>query len=601
MTYTPPLRDIRYTLDHICGFSDVLNIDAFNEIDSDLIEAILAQCGKMTSEVLAPLNQSGDKIGAQLENGRVRMPEGFAEAYAEYAQGGWNGLSADTAYGGQGLPQTLAFACLEMVEAANLGFGVCGVLNLGAIHALSQHGTEAQKETYLTKLISGEWTGTMNMTEPQAGSDVGALRTRAEPHSDGSYKIFGTKIFISYGDHDMADNIVHLVLARLPDAPAGSRGISLFIVPKILVNEDGSLGAANDLKPVGVEHKLGIKASPTCVMSFGENDGAVGYLIGEENKGLACMFTMMNSARLSMGFQGVGVAERAYQQALAFAQERKQGKSADPSSSSNEAVPIIQHADIRRNLYTMKAQIEACRALCLANAAAIDLARFHPDDATRKKYKAREELLTPIAKSIPTDMGVEVTSLAIQIHGGMGFIEETGVAQYYRDIRIAPIYEGTNGIQAIDLVTRKLSLNGGEAIDDFLAEMGETVPLLKQTGDATCILIAEQIDAALKPLRQTTDWLRSHLKNDLQKCLAGATPYQTLLGRVACAHFLGRGALKAHQLLADNATDKDFFKTRIQIAHFFAENILPQVHGLASAVTYGDEALFALSPEQLGT
>jgi len=599
--YTAPLKDMRFTLEHVVEYHTLLGLDPFRECGWDVVDAVLSESGKIASEVLAPLNQSGDREGSRLENGTVVTPKGFAQAYRKYAEGGWSGIAADPAFGGQGLPHTLGTACLEMVHAANMGFGVCPLLTGGAIEALSAHGTDEQKRRYLPKLTSGAWTGTMNLTEPQAGSDVGALRTRAEPQADGSYRIFGTKIFISYGDHDMTENILHLVLARLPDAPPGTRGISLFLVPKILLNEDGSLGAHNDLKAVGVEHKLGIHASPTCVMAYGENEGAVGYLVGAENKGMACMFTMMNAARLAVGLQGVAIAERTYQQACAFAQDRKQGKPFGLQHTMRESIVIMQHADVRRMLMTMKAQIEACRAICYANAVAIDLARHHSEPAARADAKDREELLTPISKGFSTDMGMEVTSLGIQIHGGMGYVEETGVAQHFRDARIAPIYEGTNGIQAIDLATRKLSLNGGRAVDAMLADIEETRSALSTSPDGALVDMGGRLGNALGELRHAIDRLRTRLDGHPQDCLAAAVPFLRMFGLVVGAHYLARGALAAARHLEADAGDADYLLARIEMAHFYCETLLPQVSGLMAAVAFDSDKLFSLSPAQFAS
>src|SRR5215204_1336992 len=451
MTFQAPVADITFALKHAAGFADALSEPLYGDLTEDVADAVLAEAGRFASEVLAPLNTVGDRVGATFKDGAVTTPPGWKEAYRAWAEAGWNGLAAPAQWGGQELPHALNAACIEMWNSAAMAFGIGPVLTMGAVDALAAHGTDVLKRDYLHKLVSGEWTGTMQLTEPQAGSDVGALRTRAERAPDGSYRITGQKIFITYGEHDLTDNIIHFVLARLPDAPPGTRGISLFLVPKFLLNADGSPGARNDVRAHSIEHKLGIHASPTCTMVFGDQGGATGFLIGEENRGLACMFTMMNNARLAVGLQGVAIAERATQAALAYARERKQSSHA-----------IIDYPDVKRMLLTMRAQTRAARAICYATAVAIDRAhRLQGEDA--KAAHERASLLTPVAKAFSTDIGVEVASLGVQVHGGMGYVEETGAAQHLRDARIAAIYEGTNGIQALDLVMRKVPLSGGEA------------------------------------------------------------------------------------------------------------------------------------------
>src|SRR5579885_266822 len=574
MTYAPPLKDIGFAL-------SLAGLPA-----DDTAQAVLGEAARFARDILAPLDRQGDLSPVRLENGSVRASPGFREAYGKFVEAGWNGISAPAGFGGQGLPQLLAAAVNEMWQGACLSFGLCPLLTQGVIHALTIHGTGEQKRLYLPKLISGEWTGTMNLTEPQAGSDVGALKTRAVRQPDGTYRITGTKIFITWGEHDCAANIIHLVLARLPDAPPGTRGVSLFLVPKFLVNADGSPGARNDLVCTGLEHKLGIHGSPTCAMSYGEKGGAVGYLVSAENRGMAAMFTMMNAARLGVGLQGVGVAEAAFQKALAYARERRQGRT--PGMAAADSVAIAEHPDVRRMLLTMKALTEAARAICYANAAASDLAESAADGDARARAKLRDELLTPVSKAWSTGIGVTVASLGVQVHGGMGFIEETGAAQYYRDARILPIYEGTNGIQAIDLVTRKLPLDGGMAALAFIGEIETNAAKLSAKDGAlgaTGALLAQ----AAGTLRETTLWLQDILKgNDPSRALAGASPYLDMFGCVAGAHFLGLGAAKAAGLRDDRA----FAEQRIALAHFFACNILPAVSGLKTAVTEGgDEVL----------
>ncbi len=481
MTYQAPLADMGYALKHGAALSAALEQGFFGDLSMDDIDAVLTEAGRVASEIIAPLNRVGDLNGTIFKDGAVTTAPGWKEAYRTWCHGGWNGLASPAEWGGQGLPQVVNAACTEMWNAASAAFGVGPMLTMGAIDALNVHGSDDLKRLYLGKLVTGEWTGTMHLTEPQAGSDVGALRTRAERAGDGTYRLKGQKIFITYGEHDLTDNIIHLVLARLPDAPPGTRGISLFLVPKFLLNPDGSPGARNDVRAHSVEHKLGIHASPTCTMIFGDQGGAVGYLIGRENAGMACMFTMMNRARLAVGLQGVGIAERATQQALAYARERRQGRT--PGMPANESAPIIAHPDVKRMLMTMRALTQAARTICYATAMAIDRAERGTDTAARQAAHERASLLTPVAKAFSTDIGVEVASLGVQIYGGMGFIEETGAAQHLRDARIAPIYEGTNGIQAIDLVTRKLPLSDGAVVETYLGELRRIVEAVNATND----------------------------------------------------------------------------------------------------------------------
>jgi len=599
MTYRAPLKDIRFTLDHVVGWDALTGLEAFADLSDDLADAVLSEAGRLTAEVMAPLNPVGDKEGAKLSNDEVTTATGFKDAYRQWVEGGWGGVPFDPDYGGQGLPRSLMTAVQEMVQAANPSFGLCPLLTQGAIEALSAHGTQEQKDLYLPKLISGEWSGTMNLTEPQAGSDVGALKSKAEPAGDGTYKITGTKIYITWGEHDMAENIVHLVLARLPDAPPGTRGISLFLVPKFLPNADGSLGARNDLRCIGLERKLGIHGSPTCTMAFGENGGATGFLIGREHKGMAAMFTMMNNARLNVGIQGLGTSEAAFQRALAFAQDRKQGKPFGLQHEMIDMIPIIQHADVRRMLFSMKSRIEAMRAICYANALAIDLAHAHPDEAVRADAKAREELLTPISKAWSTGHCVDIASIGIQVHGGMGFVEETGAAQYLRDARIYPIYEGTNGIQAIDLVARKLPLQGGGAVERFIAEMSETVKGLEAAEGADFAAMAKALGEGAAALDRSSNHLLAAMRDQPADALAGAQPYLELFGTVAGGHFLARGALAAKAQLDRGEGDAEFLRARITIARFFADTFLPLASGLAHAATYPSEAFYEVTPAAL--
>ena len=587
MTYRAPVRDMAFFLNEVAGLNALAGQGDFADLTPDLIEAVLEEGAKLASNVLAPLNKTGDSEGVRLQADGVKMPSGFVDAYRQWVEGGWGSIAGSPEYGGQGLPLAVATAMQEMWNAANLSFGLGTILSQGVIEALSVHGTDEQKQVFLPKLISGDWTGTMNLTEPQAGSDLNALRAKAVPNGDGTYKITGTKIFITYGDHDMAENIAHLVLARLPDAPAGTRGISLFLVSKFLINKDGTLGARNDATCVSLEDKIGIHASPTCVMAYGEEDGAIGTLVGEENRGLACMFTMMNNARLLIGTQGVAIAERAYQHARNFAQERKQGRVIGSSLPAGEMDPIIKHPDVRRNLLTMKALTAAARAICYANAVAIDTAHHAGDDATRKAGQARADLLTPIAKSFSTDIGCEVASIGVQVHGGMGFIEETGAGQYYRDARILPIYEGTNGIQAIDLVTRKLPLDNGAVARTFINEMKETAATAHASNNADLIAIATALEAGCGALEKATDYMLANLKAAPNDCLAGATPYLRLFGTVAGSHYLARAALA-------RAEGDD---TRVSLARYYADQILPGSLGLVGPATAGissfDDVLLA--------
>ena len=594
--YTAPLREMRFVLDAVAGIEALSELTEFEDLSSDLIDAILGEAGRFTANELAPLNHSGDKAGTRLENGVVSTPEGFKEAYAKFIEGGWGSVPFDPDYGGQGLPRAVGTAVNEMVAASNLSFSLCPMLTHGAVDLLVHHGSEEQKRTYLAKLISGEWSGTMNLTEPHAGSDVGALRSRAAPAGD-HYRIKGTKIFITWGEHDMADNIIHMVLARTPDSPPGTKGISCFIVPKFLVNPDGSLGRRNDLRCVSLEHKLGINASPTAVMSFGESEGAIGYLIGEENDGMRCMFTMMNMARLDVGLEGIAIAERAFQQALAYARERVQGRPVD--GSSEDAVPIVQHPDVRHMLMTMKAHTEATRALAYFTAVHLDIAERHPDEERRRRSRGLVDLLTPVVKSWSTDVGVDVASIGIQVHGGMGFIEETGAAQHYRDARIAPIYEGTNGIQALDLVGRKLAFDGGSHIRGLLDDMRATADRLG-TAPNGLSGVADRLTAAVDGLAAATDWMiETRASGNANEWAAGATDYQRMLGVTTGGYLMARAAMAAERDLSNGGRDDAFLAAKITTARFYADHILPRAAALLGPVTRGSELLFAIDPEHM--
>ncbi|MCJ2007576.1 acyl-CoA dehydrogenase [Methylobacterium sp. J-092] len=568
MSYRAPVSEMVFTLQHIAG------LDGTGALGIEDADAILTEAGRLAADVLAPLNRIGDRHGATLADGVVTTAPGFADAYRTFVAGGWNGLTADPDHGGQGLPQVLDAACTEMWNGANLAFGLCPLLTAGGIEALAAHGSEDLKARYLGKLVSGEWTATMNLTEPQAGSDLAAIRTRAEPAGDGSYRIVGSKIYITYGAHDMAENIVHLVLARLKDAPAGTRGISLFLVPKVLPD-----GSENDLRCSGLEHKLGIHASPTCSMAFGDNGGAVGWLIGEANRGLACMFTMMNNARLNVGLQGVGIAEAATQRALAYARERRQGK----APGSAETSPIVAHPDVQRMLLTMKACTAAARGVCYLTAAALDAA----EGPEGKAALDRASLLTPVAKAFSTDIANEVASLGVQVHGGMGFVEETGAAQAMRDARILGIYEGTNGIQAIDLTGRKLPLNDGATVRAQIAAMRRVAEALLKAADPALGHAPARLRAGIEALdRATSHQLASLRSNRPDAALAGATPYLRLFGLAQGAACLAREALAARAALKAGETDPAH-AARIALARFFAENLLPAADGLAQVVIDG--------------
>jgi 3-(methylthio)propanoyl-CoA dehydrogenase len=595
--YAAPLPEMRFVLDEIAELRTIARLPGFEDATDELVDQILAEAGKFATGVLAPINRVGDEEGSRLENGAVVTPKGFREAYQAFAEGGWNSVPFETEWGGQGLPWTVSIALQEMWSSANMAFSLCPLLTQGAIEALQRHGSPGQKTSYLPKLISGKWTGTMNLTEPQAGSDVGALRTRAVKDGD-CYRITGQKIFITYGEQDLSENIIHLVLARTPNAPAGTKGISLFIVPKFLPNADGSLGARNDLRCLSLEHKLGIKASPTCVMAYGETDGgAIGFLVGEEQRGMEYMFTMMNNARLSVGVEGLAIAERALQQARSYARERVQSRPVDAKSA--DPAPIIRHPDVRRMLMTMRSLVEAMRALTYLNAAALDHAKRAPDEAARSKALMRAELLTPLSKAWSTDRGIDVASLNIQIHGGLGFIESTGAAQHLRDVRIAPIYEGTNGIQAIDLVGRKLGRDQGGAMATLIADMRADVENLGAEGDQDLSALAIALAPALDDLAKTTEWIVERLKSELPQVLAGATPYLDLAGTTVGGWLLARQALAARRRLAAGTDDDGYLPGKIATALFFAANILPRVHGLAAAVTNGADSTLRLPPDQV--
>ena len=592
MTYRAPVRDLIFTLTEVAGIDAVAATGAFPDYDAEVMGAVLEAAGQFSEGVLAPLNRIGDQKGSLYANGAVTAAPGFADAYRQFAEGGWTGLSAPADAGGQQLPKALELAAYETVHAANMAFGLCPMLSLAAIEALEAVGTEAQKATYLTKLVSGEWTGAMVLTEPQAGSDLGALTATAVPNGDGTYALTGQKIFITWGDHDASDNIVHMVLARLPDAPPGPKGISLFLASKYLLKADGTLGERNAFRPVGVEHKLGIHASPTCVMAY---EGATAELVGQPNQGLAHMFVMMNAARLAVGVEGVGIAERAYQQALDYARERRQGRSAWTGEAN---APIIDHPDVRRALSVMKAKIAAARALCLSTGVAADLAKHAATEEDRRRWKAREDLFTPIAKAWSTDVGCEVASMGVQVHGGMGFIEETGAAQHYRDARIAPIYEGTNGIQAMDLVGRKLGQDGGQSARELIADMKATLAMLPRLYSGKPV---ERFANAVEAVEDATLWLLD-AKADAARAtdvLAGADAYLKLVGDVVGGWMLARGALAARAILDAGEGDPAWLEGRITLYEVYAANVLGHVSSRLAAVGQGGDLLERMSPDVL--
>ena len=592
MTYRAPVRDIAFALQAVAGIDQVAATGAFPDYDADLLGAVLEAAGQFSEGVLAPLNRIGDQEGSNWADGGVTAAPGFADAYRQFAEGGWTGLSAPAHAGGQQLPKALELAAYEMVHAANMAFGLCPMLSLAAIEALEAHGTPSQKALYLSRLVSGEWTGAMVLTEPQAGSDLGALTATATPNGDGTYALNGQKIFITWGDHDCTDNIVHMVLARLPDAPPGPKGISLFLASKYLAAPDGTLGARNAFGAVGVEHKLGIHASPTCVMSY---EGATAELVGEPNQGLAHMFVMMNAARLAVGVEGVGVAERAYQHALAYAKDRRQGRSIWTGEAN---APIIDHPDVRRSLAVMKAKIAAARALCLSTGVAADLAKHAATEEDRRRWKGREDLFTPIAKAWSTDVGCEVASMGVQIHGGMGFIEETGAAQHYRDARIAPIYEGTNGIQAMDLVGRKLGQDGGQSARDLIADMKETLAALPRLYSGKPL---ERFATAVEAVQDATFWLldRKAAADGTADVLAGADAYLTLMGDVVGGWMLAKGALAARAILDAGEGDPAWLEGRITLYEVYAANVLGHVSSRLAAVGQGGDLLERMSVDVL--
>lgn len=598
--YVAPLKDMLFVLNELAGLDGIAALPGCDEISPDLVEAVLEEAGKFASGVLAPLNKVGDTEGVRWQTEGVSTPTGWKDAYDQFVNGGWNAISCDPEYGGQGIPRVVSTLVEEMWNSANVSFALCPMLTRGAIEAIELRGSELLKHTFLPKLISGEWTGTMNLTEPQAGSDLSAIRSRAIPQTDGTYRVHGQKIFITYGEHDLAENIIHLVLARTPNAPDGVKGISLFVVPKFILDSNGSLSARNDVHCVSVEHKLGIHASPTCVMAFGDNEGATGYLVGEENRGIEYMFIMMNAARFSVGLEGVGLAEQAYQSASAYAHERIQCPEAGVKSS--EKVAIIRHPDVRRMLMLMKSQTEAMRAVACVVGAAMDQARLHPDPTTRATNQSFVDLMIPIVKGWSTETGNAVASLGVQVHGGMGYIEETGAAQYFRDARITTIYEGTTGIQANDLIGRKIAREGGRTIGDVISQMRE---IEKQLNQQTCaasdafFAIAKGLGLGIAALETAVAYIVKDFSEDMRATLVGAVPFLNLFGNVVGGWQLARGALAAQYQMDAGNTDTGFLQSKIMTARFFADHILCLAPGLAHTVIEGAAGALAIPDEYL--
>ena len=593
--YTAPLRDMRFVLNDLVGMDTIASLPGYDHTETDLIDAILEEAAKFAGNVLSPLNHSGDQEGARLDADGAHVAAGFADAYRQFVDGGWNALGCDPDYGGQGLPAVLGTAVKEMWNAANMAFSLCPLLTTGAIEALHLVGSDAQKKMYLPKMVAGTWTGTMNLTEPQAGSDLAAVRSRAVPEGD-HYRLYGQKIFITYGDHDMTENIVHLVLARLPDAPEGVRGISLFVVPKYLVNPDGSLGPRNDVQCVSLEHKLGIHASPTAIMAYGDKEGAIGTLVGEANRGLEYMFIMMNRARFDVGLQGLAISDRAFQHALNFARTRVQGT--ETGVRGGGRVAIIKHPDVRRMLMSMKSRTEAMRALAYVVAAGIDKAQRHPDASERSRNQAMVDLLIPVVKGWSTELSIDIASTGVQIHGGMGFIEETGAAQYLRDARILTIYEGTTGIQANDLVGRKILRDQGAAARAAIAEMQQVLAAIEATGGDDFTVIRNGLADAIALLEQAIAWVLATYPTDPRAVLAGAVPLLHLFGIVAGGWQSARGALAAaNHLAAGDNEEAGFYRAKIGTVRFYADHVLSQASGLAHAVMHGSVGVLALEED----
>jgi 3-(methylthio)propanoyl-CoA dehydrogenase len=594
MTYKAPLKDMLFDIRHVADIDEIAKLPGFEEAGFDTAQAVLEECARFNEGVVAPLNVEGDRNPSTWKDGQVTTTPGFKEAYRQYTEGGWQGLQHPTEFGGQGLPKTIGAACGEILNSANLSFALCPLLTDGATEALLTAGSEELNATYLPNLVSGKWTGTMNLTEPQAGSDLALVRTRAEPQPDGTYKVFGTKIFITYGEHDMAENIVHLVLARVTGAPEGVKGISLFVVPKFLVGKDGSRGALNDVHCVSIEHKLGIKASPTAVLQFGDQGGADGYLVGQENRGLEYMFIMMNAARYAVGVQGIAIAERSYQQAAQYAKERVQSRPVD--GSINASAPIIHHPDVKRMLMTMRACTEGCRAMATVAAAAYDAAHHHPDATARQQNQAFYEFLVPLVKGYSTEMSIEVTSLGLQVHGGMGFIEETGAAQYYRDARILTIYEGTTAIQANDLVGRKTARDGGQTAKGIAAQIAKTEAELARRDSVAARAVLKRLAAARLAFLEVVDFVAGNTKASPNAVFAGSVPYLMLAGNLVAGWQLARSLVVAEDLAAAGE-DKEFMHAKIATARFYAEHILSKAPGVRDAIVEGADSVTALPVE----
>jgi alkylation response protein AidB-like acyl-CoA dehydrogenase len=588
MTYRAPVKDLLFCMRELAGLDAVAQMPGFEDAGYDTAQAVLDECARFNEGVIAPLNWEGDKNPSTFRDGAVTASPGFREAFRQYVEGGWQGLQHPGEFGGQGLPKLIAAACLEINQSANMSFALCPLLTDGAIEALLTAGSAEMKSAWIPKMIAGDWTGTMNLTEPQAGSDLALVRTRAEPQGDGSYRIFGTKIFITWGEHDLAENIVHLVLARVAGAPEGVKGISLFVVPKFMVRPDGSTGSRNDVHCVSIEHKLGIKASPTAVLQFGDHGGATGYLVGEENRGLEYMFIMMNAARYAVGVQGVAVAERAYQKAAAYARDRVQSRPVDGSRPG--AAPIIHHPDVQRMLLTIRALAEGCRAMALVAAAAYDAAHAHPDEAARKANHAFYEFLVPLHKGYATEMSLEAASLGVQVHGGMGFIEETGAAQYLRDAKILTIYEGTTAIQANDLVGRKTLRDGGRTAKGIAAQIEATEAELARSGSAPATTMAARLAAARRAFLDVVDFVLAHGKGNPNAVFAGSVPYLMLGGNLVAGWQMARALLVAERKLAAGE-DAGFMRAKIATARFYADHILTRAPGLRDAIVDGHAAV----------
>ena len=593
MTYRAPVADLLFCMQHLAGLEAVAKLPGFEDAGLETARAVLEECARFNQEVVAPLNVEGDRNPSSWHDGEVRTTPGFKDAFRQFGAGGWQGLQHPADFGGQGLPKTIGAACIEMLNSANLSFALCPLLTDGAIEAVLTAGTPEQQALYLPKMIGGEWTGTMNLTESQAGSDLAQVRTRAEPQPDGTYKLFGTKIFITYGEHDMAANIVHLVLARVVGAPQGVKGISLFIVPKFKVGADGSLGERNDVQCVSIEHKLGIKASPTAVLQFGDAGGAVGQLIGQENRGLESMFIMMNAARYAVGVQGIAVAERAYQKAAQYAKDRVQSRPVDGSLPGSG--PIVHHPDVRRMLMTMRAQVEGCRALAIVSAAAFDAAHHHPDAETRRDHQAFYEYMVPLIKGYSTEMSLEVTSQAVQVHGGMGFIEETGIAQLYRDARILTIYEGTTAIQANDLVGRKTTRDGGRTAKAIAAQIEATETALAASGSADAQAMRKRLAAARSAFVEVVDFMCGAAKAEPNAVYAGSVPYLLMAGKLMAGWQMARALLAAEQQLAAGEGEAAFLHAKATTARFYADHILSALPGVRDAIVEGADSVCALA------